>query len=92
MPGRGTMDDQNYGYDDDLAGANNAEFGEDSQKVILPTLADSIAASAADADDAVEMCRDLANAENLDEDQYLELVNLVERTTGFELPEEGQRF
>jgi len=91
MPGRGAMGDQNFGYDD-LAGDNNAEFGEDGERVILPTLAESIAASAADADEAVEMCRDLANAEDLDEDQYLELVQLVERGTGFELPEEGQRF
>ena len=92
MPGRGAMDDQNYGYDDDLARANNAEFGESAQPVILPTLAESIAASAADPEEALEMCRDLANAENLDEDQYLELVHLVEGSTGFELPEEGQRF
>lgn len=92
MPGHGAPDGQNYGYDDDLAGANNAEFGEAGQTVILPTLADSIAAAAADPDEALGMCRDLANAENLDEEQYLELVQLVEGSTGFELPEEGQRF
>jgi hypothetical protein len=73
--------------DDDDAG-----FGGAAAPVILPTLADGIAAAAGDPDEALDMCRDLASAENLDQEQYLELVLLVEGSTGFELPEEGLRF
>lgn len=92
MPGRGAMDDQNFGYDENLAGANNAEFGEEGFPVILTALADSISGTASDPEEALDMCRDLASSENLDEDQYLELVGLVEAQTGWELPEEGERF
>lgn len=67
------------------------ELGEAAEPVVLSTLADSIAGSAADPDEAVDMCRDLANAENLDAEQYMDLVGLVEGATGWELPEEGER-
>jgi hypothetical protein len=68
------------------------ELGEAAEPVVLSTLADSIAGSALDPEEAVDMCRDLASAENLDADQYVDLVGLVESVTGWELPEEGERF
>ncbi|MBC7950355.1 MAG: hypothetical protein H7Z12_00855 [Rhodospirillaceae bacterium] len=67
------------------------ELGESAEPVMLSTLADSIAGSASDPDEAVDMCRDLANAENLDPEQYMDLVGLVEGATGWDLPEEGER-
>lgn len=92
MPKSGAMDDQNFGYDENLAAANDAEYGEDGARLVLATMAESIAGSAADEDEALEMCRDLANSEDLDEEHYLRLVALVEGATGWELPEEGERF
>ncbi|MBC7905756.1 MAG: hypothetical protein H7Y60_03285 [Rhodospirillaceae bacterium] len=67
------------------------DLGEAAEPVMLSTLADSIAGSASDPEEAVEMCRDLANAENLDADEYMDLVGLVESATGWDLPEEGER-
>lgn len=68
------------------------ELGEAAEPVVLSILADSIAGSAADPEEAVDMCRDLANAENLDAEQYMDLVGMVEGATGWELPEEGERY
>lgn len=87
MPQRGAMDERGFDYEDDLAAANAAEFGDDGDVILLSSLADDIAASASDASEAASMCRDFANAEDLDEDQYLKLVRLVEDATGWELPE-----
>jgi hypothetical protein len=86
------MDERGFEYEDNLAGANAAEFSDDGDDLLLPGLADSVAASAGDPEEALVLCRDLANAEDLDEDQYLRLVALVEGATGWELPEEGERF
>lgn len=97
---RGAMDERGPGYEDDLAAANAAEFSDDGDDLLLPSLADSIAGSAEDAEEALALCRDLAAAENLDEDQFEELVGLVADATGWELaadatgwerPEEGGR-
>lgn len=92
MPNRGATDDQHFGYDDNLAAANDAEYGEDGARLVLVTMAESIASSAADEEEALDMCRDLASSEDLDEEQYLRLVALVEGATGWELAEEGERF
>ncbi|MCR6629770.1 MAG: hypothetical protein NVV74_06780 [Magnetospirillum sp.] len=89
MPERGAMDERGLGYEEDLAAANAAEFSEDGADMLLPGLADSVVGSAGDPEEALAMCRDLANAEDLDDDQYLALVALVEEATGWELPEEG---
>lgn len=88
---RGAMDERSPGYEDDLAAANASEFSDDGDDLLLPSLADSIAGSAEDPEEALVMCRDLANAENLDEDQYAELIGLVADATGWELPEESAR-
>jgi hypothetical protein len=86
------MDGGDFGYEENLAAANDAQYGEDGAGLVLSTMADSIAGSAADPEDALEMCRDLANSEDLNEDGYLSLVALVEGATGWELAEEGERF
>lgn len=90
MPGRNPSEADDPGYDD-LAEPDFA-LGEPAEPVILSTLADSIAGAASDPEEAVEMCRDLANAESLDADQYVDLVGLVEGATGWDLPEEGERY
>lgn len=92
MPGKGAMDDDAAGYDENLAAANNAEFGDSAIPDILPGLAEGVASSAAGPEDALNMCRDLANAEDLDDESYLSLVAQVEARTGWELPAEGERF
>lgn len=90
MGGGGAMDDKYSGYEEDLGAANNAEFGDDGARMILASLADGVAGSASDPEEALAMCRDLANAEDLDEDEFLELVAEVEARTGWELPEDGE--
>lgn len=79
------------GYNENLAEANNAEFGEEAVEIILPPLAEGIAASASDPEEALDMCRDIAAAEELDDDQFLELVRLVEDMTDWELPGPPER-
>ena len=88
---RGAMDERGPGTEDDLAAANAAEFGDDGDVLVLASLADSIAGSAEDPEEALALCRDFANAENLDEDQFEELVGLVADATGWDLPEEDAR-
>lgn len=83
MPARNGLDDGIRG--DNSGRRDNSGAGP----VMLSALAQGIAGSAADPEDALEMCRDLANAENLDTDQYLDLLGLVEGVTGWELPEDG---
>lgn len=78
------------GLDDGIRGDNSGRSAtRGAGPVMLSALAEGIAGSAADPEDALEMCRDLANAENLDTDQYLDLLGLVEGATGWELPEDG---
>lgn len=90
MGGGGAMDDKYSGYQENLAEANNAEFGSGGTPMILASLADGVAGAATDPEEALSMCRDLANAEDLGEDDFLELVAEVEARTGWELPEEGE--
>lgn len=77
------------GYNENLAEANAAEFGETGAPLILRALAEGIALSAADSDEAISMCRDIAAAEELDDGQFEELVALVEGATDWDLPREG---
>ncbi|HSV29264.1 MAG TPA: hypothetical protein VLL76_06885 [Candidatus Omnitrophota bacterium] len=92
MAGGGAMNDNFHGYNDNLSEANNAELGPDGIDLILPALAEGIAASATDADEALELCRDAAQSENLDEEQFLALVRMVEDITDWELPGPGDDF
>lgn len=87
--GGGAMDDKFSGYDEGFGEANNAEFGAEAVPMILSALAEGVAEAAADAEEALDMCRDLAAAEDLSEADYLELIDQVESLTGWDLPEEG---
>lgn len=88
MGGGGAMDDKFSGYDENVSEAN-AEFDPDAAPMILSALAEGVAEAAADADEALDMCRDLAAAEGLGEADYLELIDQVESLTGWDLPEDG---
>lgn len=87
MGGGGAMNDNYYSYNDNLSEANNAELGPDGVDLMLPALAEGIASSATDPEEALEMCRDAAQAEDLDDDQLRTLVRLVAEITDWELPE-----
>lgn len=88
--GRDPVNDDTYRYNENLAEANNAEFGPLATPGILPGMAEGIAASATGPDDAYDLCRDLANAEDLDEAAFGALVAQVEAQTGWELPRQGE--
>lgn len=89
--GGGAMDDNEYyGYTDDPAEANNAEFGPDGDDLRLMAFAEGIASSAIDPEDALHMCEDLRNAENLDEEDFAALVRMVGDLNDWELPGPGE--
>lgn len=87
--GGGAMDDKFSGYDE--GEANNAEFGAEDAPVLLAALAEGVAESACDGDEARDMCRDLAAAEDLSEADYLELIDQVEALTGWNLAEDSDQ-
>lgn len=89
MGGGGAMDDDDYGHNDNLAEANDAEFGDDAHALILAPMAEGVASSASDADEALALCRDVAAAEELDDDDLGRLIGMVEARTGWDLPREG---
>jgi hypothetical protein len=77
-------DDDPMGYED-MAEPQPASPPEVSDPT-LPSLADAVAGAAADPDEALGLCDDLRNAENLSDDQFDELLALVEARTDWELP------
>jgi hypothetical protein len=86
------MGERGFDHDEDLAAANAAEFSDDGDDILLSSLAEDIAGSAEDAEEAALLCRDLANAEDLDASQLARLTRLVEDATGWELPDTGEAF
>ena len=92
MGGTGAMNDNYRGYNDNFAEANESEFGPEGVDLELPALAEGIASSANDPEEALELCRDAAQAEDLDEDQFRALVRLVEDMNDWELPGEGDEY
>lgn len=91
MSNRSDPNDDSWN-DDDLAGANAAEFSDEAVPVVLAALAESIAGSATDEEEALDMCRDFANSEDLDPENYAALVALVENQTGWDLGEDSDRY
>lgn len=89
MGGGGAMDDKFSGYDENLGEANNAEFGPDAVPMVVAAMAEGVAEAASDAEEALAMCRDLAQSEDLSEADYLELIDQVESLTGWELAEDS---
>lgn len=92
MPNRPSLSDESWGNDDDPAGVDALEFNDEAVPVVLAALAESIAGSATDAEEALDMCRDFANAEDLDPENYAALVSLVESQTGWDLGEDSDRY
>jgi hypothetical protein len=88
MGGHGAMDDDNFGYDEDPARANNAEFGEAGVDATLAAMAETVADEAGDAEEALAMCQDLRAEESLDDEQYQRLLALVEASSGWDLGRE----
>lgn len=85
MGGRATND--NYrGYNDNYSASEDAGLGPEEAEMILPSLAEDIASSAGDPEEALEMCRDAVLSEDLDDDQFRALVQMVEDLNDWELP------
>lgn len=84
MGGSGAMNDNYHGYNDNMA----SEFSSEGADLLLEALAEDIASSALDAEEAAEMCRDIAKAEDLDETQLESLLGTVAAITGWEMPED----
>lgn len=80
-------DDDPMGYED-LA-EPQATSPDRVTDTVLPSLADSVAGSAEDPEAALSLCDDIRNAENLSDDQFDELLSLVEARTDWELPREA---
>lgn len=83
--GGGAMDDNTSGYIPDPAEANNAEFGAEGDDLRLAAMAEGVASSATDVEDALHLCEDLRNAENLDDEDFEALVGMVGDITDWDL-------